>query len=66
MVQDTETEARERALARIRKYGKKVHTVEELYGPSPGPERSEDVDALLEFLDEQRQPVCTPDTAEAA
>lgn len=55
-VPDTEAEARERDRARIRTIGRPVRTVEELYGPGPGPDDPEDLEAFLASLEEQRQP----------
>lgn len=65
-LQDAGVEARERAVARVRKVGKPVRSVEELYGPGPGPDDPEDLEAFLAFLADQRQPVRMPGEPEEA
>jgi hypothetical protein len=57
-------EARHRAVARIRATGTPIRSVEELYGPGPGPDDPEDLDAFLALLAQQRQPVRIPGDAE--
>ena len=63
-IQNEEAEARERAVARIRRSGRPVRSVNELYGPGPGPDDPEDLEAFLSFLAEQRQPIRIPEEAE--
>jgi hypothetical protein len=50
-------EDRERALARIRSTAHPIRSVDELYGPGPGPDDPEDLEEFLSFLRELRQPV---------
>lgn len=52
-----ETTAREEALARIHRLSRPAQTVEELYGPGPGPDDPEDLEAFLEFLAAGKRPV---------
>jgi hypothetical protein len=55
-------EARER----IRRIGRPIQSTSALYGPGPGPDDPEDLEAFLAFLDEQRQPVRVPSEPEEA
>jgi len=61
--QEQQVETREEALARIRRAGRPALTVEELYGPGPGPDDPEDLEEFLAVLESMKHPVRIPDEA---
>lgn len=65
-VSDSTIDACEQARARLRKQGKPILTLEQLYGPGPGPDDPEDLEAFLAFLAEHRRPAHIPDEANEA
>jgi hypothetical protein len=65
-VQQPEVETRDEAVARVLRAGRPAHSVEDLYGPGPGPDDPEDLEAFLALLDSRNRPARAPDEEEEA
>ncbi len=57
-------ETRDEAVARILRAGQPARSVEDLYGPGPGPDDPEDLEAFLALLDSRNRPARAPDEEE--
>jgi hypothetical protein len=64
--QRPDVETRDEAVARILRAGRPVRSAADLYGPGPGPDDPEDLEAFLALLDSRNRLARAPDEEEEA